>query len=57
MPLPEIEEKLQRKTADKVRESFALRRKSEQLFERARQAVEMAVEYGEAAAINWLEAE
>lgn len=40
-----------------VAESFALRRRSRRLLERAKRAVEIAIEQGEPAALRWLEAE
>lgn len=55
MPLPQVNNDiLQRQIAEKVQQSFALRRKSEQLLDNAKQAVEMAIEQGEAKAIAWL---
>lgn len=54
MPLPMIDENVQKAIATKVRESFALRKKSKQLLEHAKQAVEMAIEQGEDAALEWL---
>lgn len=55
MPLPKIDSELQKTVAEKVQESFALRRKSKELLEVAKQAVEMAIEQGEDAALAWLE--
>ena len=40
----------------KVAESAALRRQSRALLERAKQAIEIAIEHGEPAAMEWLEA-
>jgi type I restriction enzyme S subunit len=54
MPLPKVDEKLQKTIAAKVQESFALRRQSKQLLEYAKQAVEMAIEQGEDIALEWL---
>lgn len=54
MPLPKIDEELQKDVSKKVQESFALRQQSKQLLEYAKQAVEMAIEKGEAAALAWL---
>lgn len=54
MPLPKIDDTVQKKVATKVQESFALRRQSEQLLEYAKQTVEMAIEQGEEKAIEWL---
>lgn len=54
MPFPMINETVQRRIAERVQESFALRRKSKELLEYAKQAVEMAIEQGEASALDWL---
>ena len=54
MPLPKIDEELQKDIAVKIQESFNLRRQSKQLLEYAKQAVEMAIEQGEDVAIAWL---
>ena len=54
MPLPMIEENVQKEIAAKVQESFALRKQSKQLLEYAKQAVEMAIEQGEDVAMEWL---
>lgn len=54
MPLPYIDEDVQKEIAAKVQETFALRRKSKTLLEYAKQAVEMAIEQGEDAALTWL---
>ena len=54
MPLPRIDENVQREIAVKVRQSFELRDKSKQLLENAKQAVELAIEQGEDAALAWL---
>ena len=40
--------------SDKVKESFALRKKSKQLLEDAKRAVEIAIEQDEESAIEWL---
>lgn len=55
MSLPQIDTEIQKEISQKVRESFALRHKSEQLLEYAKQAVEMAIEQGEDVAMKWLE--
>lgn len=47
MPLPKIEQSVQKQIATKVQESFALRHQSEQLLENAKRAVEIAIELGE----------
>ena len=54
MPLPKIGFASQEIIASKVQESFALRRKSKDLLEYAKQAVEMAIERGEDTALQWL---
>lgn len=54
MPLPQIDEAIQKQIASKVQESFALRHQSEQLLEDAKLAVEIAIEQGEDEAIDWL---
>ena len=54
MPLPYIDEGVQKEIAVKVQKSFELRRKSKTLLEYAKQAVEIAIEQGEAEAITWL---
>lgn len=54
MPLPIVEEAVQLRIAGKIQKSFALRRKSKELLEYAKQAVEMAIEHGEDVALNWL---
>ena len=54
MPLPYIDEDIQKQIAAKIQESFDLRRKSKELLEYAKQAVEMAIELGEDTALTWL---
>ena len=54
MPLPRIDENVQSEIAVKVRRSFELRDRSKQLLEYAKQAVEMAIEQGDDAALVWL---
>ena len=54
MPLPKIDPDVQIAVAEKVRESFALRRQSKELLEYAKQAVEMAIEQGEDVALQRL---
>jgi len=56
MPLPKVDDKLQKTIAAKVQESFTLRRQSKQLLEYAKQAVELAIEQGEDVALAWLKA-
>lgn len=52
--IPVLVMDIQKEISDKVQESFALRRKAKELLEYAKQAVEMAIEKGEAAALAWL---
>lgn len=52
--IPILEMDLQKEIAAKVQESFALRQQSKQLLEYAKQMVEMAIEHGEDAAMQWL---
>lgn len=54
IPLPLIDEAVQKQIASKVQETFALRRQSEQLLENAKSAVEIAIEQGEKKAMEWL---
>lgn len=54
MPMPTIDEDIQKEIAAKVQESFKLRRKSKQLLDYAKQTVEMAIEQGEDVALEWL---
>ena len=54
MPLPMVDEIIQKEIAAKVQESFALRKQSKQLLEYAKQAVEMAIEQSEGVALKWL---
>ena len=54
MPFPKIAESLQEKIAEKVKESFALRKYAEKLIEYAKKAIDIAVEQDEATAIKWL---
>lgn len=54
MPIPVFEHDIQDLVADKIQESFSLRRKSKQLLEDAKRAVEIAIEQGEESAIIWL---
>lgn len=55
MPLPKIDDEVQGVIAEKVQESFSLRRRSKQLLESAKHAVEMAIEQGEDQAMRWLQ--
>lgn len=54
MPLPEIEVTVQSVIAEKVRGSFALRKRAEALLECAKQAIDIAIEQSEGHAIVWL---
>ena len=54
MPLPMIDEDVQKVIATRVQESFTLRKRSKQQLEYAKQAVEIAIEQGEYAALEWL---
>lgn len=52
--IPVLDMDIQKEIANKVQESFALRKQSKQLLEYAKQAVEMAIEQGEDVALVWL---
>jgi restriction endonuclease S subunit len=52
--IPIFEEKIQIQIAELVQHSFALKKESEQLLERAKQAVELAIEQGEEVAMAYL---
>jgi restriction endonuclease S subunit len=52
--IPILPNTVQQTISIKVQQSFTLRRQSEQLLERAKQAVEMAIEQGEDTAMKWL---
>ncbi|MBO4914053.1 MAG: restriction endonuclease subunit S [Oscillospiraceae bacterium] len=54
MPIPLFELKIHDDIEAKMQESFSLRRKSKELLEYAKQAVEMVIEHGEEAALEWL---
>lgn len=53
--IPVLDMDKQIEISDKVKESFALRKKSKQLLEDAKKSVEMAIEQDEQTALNWLE--
>ena len=53
--LPLIRKEVQNELAAKVQESFALRKESKRLLDLAKHAVEIAIEQGEAAAMNLME--
>ncbi|MBQ5969526.1 MAG: restriction endonuclease subunit S [Clostridia bacterium] len=52
--IPILDMSIQREISEKIQGSFALRRKSKELLEYAKQAVEMAIEQGEDSALAWL---
>lgn len=52
--IPILDMAIQKDISAKVQDSFALRRQSKDLLEYAKQAVEMAIEHGEDAALVWL---
>ena len=52
--IPVLDMDIQREISSKVQESFALRQQSEQLLENAKRAVEIAIEYDEEKAMEWL---
>ena len=52
--IPVLDMADQKKLSQMVQESFSLRRWSEQLLDYAKQAVELAIEQGEDAAMAWL---
>ena len=54
MPIPMFSQEVQETIEAKILESFALRHKSKELLEYAKQAVEMAIEQGEDVALAWL---
>lgn len=55
MSLPEIDTAIQNEIAQKVQQSFALRRDAEKLIDIAVKAVEIAIEENESAAIDWVQ--
>jgi len=54
MPIPILGDDIKQDVVAKVNESASLRRQSKQLLEYAKQAVELAIEQGEDAALAWL---
>lgn len=56
MPIPLLEDSVKQDVVNKVNKSASLRRQSKQLLDYAKQAVEMAIEQGEDAALAWLKA-
>ena len=55
--IPILAQSKQQEIQQKIAESFALRKKSKQLLETAKRAVEIAIEQGETAAMQWLESQ
>ena len=55
MPLPEVEDSVQKDIAAIIQESFSLRDDSKKLLDFAVKTVEMAIEYDENTALEWLE--
>lgn len=54
LPIPILDETLNKEISDKVQESFRLRKKSKKLLDIAVRAVEMAIETDEETAIAWM---
>lgn len=54
LPLPIIDNEVQKEIADKVQESFRLRKEAKQLLNNAVKAVEMAIKIDENSAMLWL---
>ena len=52
--IPVLDMDKQIEISDKVKESFTLRKKSKQLLEDAKRAVEIAIEQDEDIAVQWL---
>jgi type I restriction enzyme S subunit len=52
--IPILDIEIQKEIVSKIQESFKLRRQSEQLLEKAKQAVELAIEQGEEKTIEWM---
>ena len=55
IPIPILDTSIQEDIAEKVQESFRLRRKSKELLDVAVKAVEMAIETDEQTALTWLD--
>ena len=55
LPIPIFDAQTQDKIVNDVRESYTLRRQSEQLLDTAKRAVEIAIEENEKEAIKWLD--
>ncbi len=54
-PIPILPQEIQTEIQERALESFSLRKRSNELLENAKHAVEIAIEQGEQAAIDWLE--
>ena len=54
IPIPKIEENIQNKIAEKIQESFKLRKKAKELLNLAKQIVETAIEKDETEALKLL---
>lgn len=54
IPIPILDDEIQSEIASKVQKSIILRKQYKQLLNYAKQAVEMAIEKGEAVATKWL---
>lgn len=54
MPLPQIDDGIQKEIAVQVQNTYTLRSQAEQLFEYANQAVAIAIEQDEETAMKWL---
>ena len=57
LPVPIIEKSIQKKIATLVEKSFALKKESEYLLEKAKRAVEIAIEKDEKTAMRFIESE
>ena len=55
IPIPLIENRIQKEIAIALKESFYLKKQSESLLDIAKRAVEMAIEEGEEKAMEWME--
>lgn len=54
IPIPILDDEIQKEITSKVQEHYKLCKQSKQLVQYAKQAVEMAIEQGEDVAIKWL---
>lgn len=57
LPIPNIDKEIQQQIAEKIEESFRLKRESERLLELAKRAVEVAIEEGEEAGVELMKNE